>query len=55
MKQVVKDGMQGIFKKFLLEFRNEETPDKETIAHYAHKMVDEVERYLKAFKDFKED
>jgi len=55
MNKTIKDSMREILFKFLYDFRNEPDKDVSTMQHYVDKFVDDFERYLSAYKDFKED
>ena len=56
MNSTLKASMALIMEKYLLEFRNDpNSSDLGTIQHYAMKFADDYERYLKAYRDFKEE
>lgn len=55
MKRVIKQSMKELMVKYLTEFRHEKDKDTTTIEHYANNFVNEFERYLSAYHDFKED
>lgn len=55
MKPVIKQSMKTILIKYLNEFLTEKEKDFSTVEHYAHNCVEEIERYLKAYNEFKED
>ena len=55
MKKVIRKSMKEILFKHLVDFANEKDKDTATIEHYAEHFVDEFDRYLQAYKEFKED
>lgn len=55
MKPVIKQSMETILIKYLNEFLTEKEKDFSTVEHYAHNCVEEFDRYLKAYNEFKED
>jgi len=55
MKRVIRDSFKGIMIKHLIDFVLEKDKDLETIEHYAEHCVNEFERYLRAYNDFKEE
>ena len=56
MKAVIRQSMKEMLNKLLLEFCNDGTrKDSAVIEHYAESFVENFERYLKAYHEFKED
>lgn len=55
MKAVQRNALKEILMKHLIDFRNEENKDVSVMEHYAEHSVEEFERYLKAYHEFKED
>jgi len=55
MKRVIRDSFKGIMVKHLIDFALEKDKDLATIEHYAEHCVNEFERYLRAYNDFKEE
>lgn len=55
MKKVIKDSMRDMLVKLLMEFMNEKDKNTTTVVAYAESFCDNFERYLRAYKEFKED
>lgn len=55
MKKVLKQSMEIILVKHLMEFTREPNKDLSTIKHYAETFTNEYEKYLMAYNEFKED
>lgn len=56
MKAVIRQSMKEMLFKLLLEYNNDTTrKDNAVIEHYAESFVENFERYLKAYNEFKED
>lgn len=55
MNKTIKQSMKEMLYTRLLEFSYETTKDLSTVEHYAEKFVEDFERYLRAYKEFKED
>lgn len=55
MKRVIKEGMKNLVVKYLSEFARENEKDAGTIEHYANNFVNDFERWMAAYNDFKED
>ena len=55
MKSVIRKSMKEMLAKLLIDFRNEPDKDLAQIEHYAEKFVEDFERYLTAYHEFKED
>jgi hypothetical protein len=55
MKSVIKDSMKTMLVKYFANFGMERERDMKQCESYADSFVDEFERYLKAYNEFKED
>ncbi len=55
MKKVLKESMESMLTKTLTEFSHEKEQDPETIKCYTDKFIDDFERYLRAYNEFKEE
>lgn len=55
MKKVIKSSLQEIALRHLVDFGFEKEKDTNTARHYAEHLVNEFERYLGAYNEFKED
>lgn len=56
MNSTLKTSMAIMMEKYLLEFRNDpKNGDLGVVQYYAMKFADDYERYLRAYKEFKED
>jgi len=55
LKRTIKASMKEILFKFLVDFQAEPVKDADTMKHYCDKYVDDFERYLRAYHEFKED
>lgn len=56
MKATIKASMKALLLHYFAEFANDpENKDAEVQAGYADSFTDDMERYLRAYNDFKED
>lgn len=55
MKKVIRNSFKGIMVKHLIDFALEKDKSLNTIEHYAEHCVEEFERYLRAYNEFKEE
>ena len=55
MKATVKESLEMLIKKALTEFSRESNQSREQIDAYAKSVVNDFERYLRAYYEFKED
>ena len=55
MKRVIKQSMKEMLSKCFAEFSHEKEQDTAQIESYTNKFIDDFERYLNAYYDFKED
>lgn len=55
MKRVVRNALEEIIMKHLIDFALEKDKNTATIKHYAEHTVEEFERYLRAYNEFKGD
>lgn len=55
MKSVIKDSMKTMLVKYFANFGMERERDMKQCKSYADSFVNEFERYLKAYNEFKED
>ena len=55
MKKVIRQSFRMILIKHLFEFALEKDKSVSTVEHYADHAIEEFDRYLKAYNEFKED
>lgn len=56
MKRTIKQSLKMIMFKYLLEYANcERNKDFSEAEHFAERFVEEFDRYLTAYYEFKED
>ena len=55
MNKTIRSSMKEMAYRHLLEFSYESDKDLATVEHYAEEFVKKFEKYLEAYKDFKED
>ena len=55
MKKAIKEGMKNLVVKYLTEFAHDKEKDAGTIECYANNFVNDFERWMAAYNDFKED
>lgn len=56
MNSTLKAALALMMEKYLLEFKHDpNNSELGTIQHYAMSFADDYERYLRAYKEFKED
>lgn len=55
MKAAVKASLKMLFEKALTEFSRESNQGREQVDAYAKSVVNDFERYLRAYYEFKED
>lgn len=55
MKRVIRDSMKTMLTKYFANFGMEKDRDMKQCQSYADNFIEEFERYLKAYNEFKED
>ena len=55
MKKIIKSSMKEMLMRYLTNFSHEKEMDSVQIESYANNFVNEFERYLNAYNDFKEE
>lgn len=55
MKRVIKDSMEQMLIKYFANFGMEKERDMKQCQSYADAFLEEFERYLRAYNEFKED
>lgn len=55
MKKILKKSMKQMLIKYLAEFSKEKDQSPAQVETYANNFVNEYERYLNAYNEFKED
>lgn len=55
MKRVIKDAMKSMLIKYFTNFGMEKERDMKQCQSYADNFLEEFERYLRAYNEFKEE